>query len=97
MNEEQQRRENELIAETLVGDEAETFKVSELGRCLLGIAEQDRRLALEELETVNPTDVPAIEALQRRAMHARNFEAWIDDLITKGRQALEVLKHESKD
>ncbi len=36
------------------------FLASDLGRCILGMAKQEIALALEELETADPTDAKRI-------------------------------------
>jgi len=87
---------NELIAEVLIGADAEKFLESDLGRCLVGMAQQERRIAMESLETVNPTDVPEIERLQRLAWNGRQFEQWIKELIERGKQAYNVMKGEDE-
>ena len=92
---ESQHRE-ELIAEVLIGEEAERFLDSELGQCLVGMAQQERQIAMEALENVNPTDVQEIERLQRQAWNGRHFELWIRELIDKGRQAYNVMKGEDE-
>lgn len=79
---------NELIAEALIGDEAKKFLESDLGKCLVGMAEHESQLAMEALATVNPTDVNAIERLQNRVALGRQFPAFLQELITRGDQAL---------
>lgn len=85
------------MAEALIGDEAKKFVESDLGQTLIGMAAQEIEAAQLALETVNPTDVPAIEALQRQAKFGRSFEGWLIELITKGEHALEIARHESKE
>ncbi len=87
----------ELIAEALIGDEAERFVETELGKTILGMAKQEVMAAQEELEKVDPDNVKKIRDLQNQAWRARSFESWLVELITKGRQALEVHKHESQE
>lgn len=79
---------DEIIAEALIGDEAKKFLESDLGRCLVGMANQEAAAALEALASVNPTDVPAIERLQNRAKLGRMFEDFLKELISAGETAL---------
>jgi len=79
---------DELIAEAEIGDEAREFIASDLGKTLLGMAEQEVKLAQEALETVEPSDEKKITALQNQAKVARNFEQWLVELISKGENAL---------
>jgi len=85
--------DDELIAAAELGDEAKRFLESDLGKCLLGMAQQEVALAQEKLERVSPTDVEAIRALQNQAQLGRQFEAWLLELLDKGNNALEVFKH----
>ena len=86
-----------LIAEALIGDEAKRFLESDLGRCLLGMADQEAEAARIGLETVNPNDTKAVIALQNRAALGRMFKGWLAELYTRGEQSLEVWKHEFGD
>lgn len=81
-----------LIAEAELGDEAKKFIESDLGKCLLGMAQQEVALAQEALETVVPTDVEKIRTLQNQAKLGRQFEQWLLELLDKGESALEVWK-----
>lgn len=88
--------DEELIAETLIGEEARKFVESDLGKTVLGMADQEIRSAQEALESVNPTDVAAIEKLQQQAKFGRSFNAWLSELITRGEQALQAYKQQQK-
>lgn len=87
----------ELIAEALIGDEAKRFLESDLGRCLLGMADQEADAARLGLETVDPSDTKAVVALQNKAALGRMFRSWLAELYTRGEQSLEVWKHEFGD
>jgi len=81
---------NALIAEAEIGDDARKFFESDLGKTLLGMADQDVRMAQEGLEDVEPTDTKKITSLQNQAKNARNFRKWLEELIDKGNAALEI-------
>jgi hypothetical protein len=81
---------DELIAEALIGDEAKKFVESELGRTVLGFAEQEVALALEALATVDPTDAEKIRELQNKAKLNRMFNDHLAQLITEGENALQA-------
>ena len=87
---------DDLIAEAEIGDEARRFVESDLGKTLLGMAEQDLKLAQEALEIVNPIDTAKIVLLQNQAKLARNFNSWLAELITKGETALNVWKQQQE-
>lgn len=80
--------ESEQIAQALIGEEAKKFLESDLGKCLVGMAEHESQLAMEALASVNPTDVPAIERLQNRVALGRQFGEFLKELIQEGENAL---------
>lgn len=88
---------DELIAEALIGEEAKKFRESDLGRTVLGMAEQELKEAQLALENVNPTDERAITALQNKAWRARQFGQWLDELITNGENALGLWRQNNND
>jgi hypothetical protein len=88
-------QDDELIAEAEIGDKAREFVESELGKTLLGMAQQEVTLAQEELETVDPSNTEKIRALQNQAKVARNFEQWLIELISKGENALTLWRQEN--
>lgn len=85
---------DELIAAAELGEEARRFLESDLGKCLLGMAQQEVELAQEALERVSPTDVEAIRSLQNKALMGRQFEQWLMELLDKGNNAMTVFKHQ---
>lgn len=85
-----------LIAEAELGEEARKFIASDLGRCLLGMSEQEVLAVHEELEKVDPTEIEKIRALQARIRHARNFGAWLSELVSRGEEALKVYQQQKE-
>lgn len=83
-----------LVAEALIGDEAEAFMNSELGRVVLGIAEQEAKVALEDLKSASVNDQERIRALQNTIWRCESFKQWLSELIDQGQQALEALRHD---
>lgn len=86
---------DELIAHAELGEEARNFIESELGKTILGMAQQEIDAALQSLALVDPTNTEQIRKLQNQAALGRMFAAWLGELINKGANALEVFKHES--
>lgn len=82
--------DDELIATAEIGDEARKFIESDLGKMLLGMAQQEIDAAREGLQDIDPSDTKAITALQNKAKTAGNFKTWLTELITNGEQALVV-------
>lgn len=87
----------ELIADAELGDEAKRFVESDLGKCILGMAQQEIMAAQEELETVDPDDSKAIQAIQNKAKLGRMFNQWLYELIDKGNAAMEVFTQQQKE
>lgn len=63
---------------------------SDLGKCLIGMAQQDAQAAQMELVGVDPTDVKKITALQNKAKLAEMFEDYVKELFERGENALQV-------
>ena len=81
-----------LYAENLLGEDAKGFLASDLGRTLVGFAQQEYVSALLALETVNPRACRRIQTLQNQAKVSRQFCSWLRDLISQGQQAEDALK-----
>lgn len=87
------REEAELIAEAVIGDEARQFIESELGRTMLGIADQEIENARLAMEMVDPHDHKAVMKLQNEIALGRRFKGWLIELLNRGENALEVYRH----
>ena len=87
-------RLDELIAEAELGEEARNFLNSDLGKCLIGMAQQEVMAAQQALLGANPEDRQKITELQNKARLGLFFEQWLVELISKGEEALNVYKHE---
>ncbi len=83
---------DELKAQVLIGDDAENFVNSELGRTVLGMAEQDLKASIIAFDQADITDHKAIAKIQQDVRVARRFDAYLIELITKGREALQAWK-----
>ena len=83
-----------LGAEAILGDEADKFMRSDLGKIVLGLAAQEAELAISKLKTVDPADYLAIQTLQNEIWRAESIEQWLRDLILEGDQALKIIEHD---
>lgn len=81
-----------LMAEAILGDDAEKFLKTDLGRYLLESARQEATGALHELKTVSPIDKEKITELQNKVWRAESIEGWLTGLINAGQQAREILE-----
>lgn len=82
---------NTLIAEAILGKDAEEFLNTELGRYIIERAEAEEKEAIEELTNVWPWNRRKIQRLQNQIWRVRSLKGWFADLIVSGRQALQTL------
>lgn len=81
-----------LVAEAILGKDAEEFLASDLGRYIVARIDEEERTALDGLAEVWPWRRRRIEQLQAQLWRARSFKSWLGDLIVAGKQALEHLE-----
>ena len=87
-------REDELQAEMVIGDDARRFLESELGRTILGMADQEKTGALLGLAQVDASDAAKIRELQNVIWRADAFAGWLAELIQRGQDAENILLSE---
>lgn len=88
-------QEEELQAEMIIGDDARRFLDSELGRTILGMAEQEKVNALGGLVTVDPADIEKVRELQNIIKRVDSLAGWLAELIQRGNDAGDILMHEN--
>ncbi len=81
-----------LMAEAILGQDAQDFINTELGQFLVRRADQEKKDALEQLARVSPQKKNRIRDLQAQVWRAESFLTWIAELITSGKQAEGVLE-----
>ncbi len=86
-----------LIAAAELGEQARKFLDSELGKVLIGLADQEVQLAQELLGEVNPTDTGAITELQNKVKVGKWFTQWLHELVDEGDQAISVFNQQKDD
>lgn len=79
------------FAQYELGQEADVFWQSELGKYALGCAKQDTDVALAKLKDVDPNDSKLIRELQNDVDRPARALGWLNDAIIKGREALHSL------
>lgn len=89
--------QDELVVEALLGEEADKFLKGDLGRYLIGCAEQEIQEALLALETADPGEAKDIQKLQNRVWRARSFSDWLKELVIRGDNALKVYKQQQEE
>ena len=86
--------DTEIIAEAMLGKDAEEFIQSDIGRYLVGCADQEIEEAVTLLKTVAPWRMRRIRELQNRIYRAESFKTWMYELVIKGRQALQQMEED---
>lgn len=86
----------ELYAEAVLGKDAEEFLSSDIGRFLIGRAEQEASEAMELLKKCYPWRRRRIAQLQSEIWRAESIQSWLGELIIRGRQALSQLEQQEE-
>jgi hypothetical protein len=86
-----------LMAEAVLGRDAEEFLNTELGRYILGRCEQEIAEAQDQLSSVSPWRRRRIQQLQNEVWRAQSMKAWLGELITNGRSAEASLEEQEHD
>lgn len=76
-----------MLAEAILGRDAEDFCKSELGRFILGRCDQEIADAQDKLSRVSSWRRRRIQELQNDIWRAKNMKGWLMELIQNGRQA----------
>ena len=89
--------DQELLAEAVIGKDAEDFIQSDIGRYILGCAEQESNEAMEQLKRVYPWRRRKIQELQNQIYRAESIQSWLAELVIKGKQAIQQLDGDNDD
>lgn len=76
-----------LFAEAALGRDAKEFFHTDLGRYLIGCAQQEYAAAMAKLKTVAWWRRRKILELQNQAWRAEHFMVWLRDLVIRGKAA----------
>lgn len=81
-----------LIAEIDLGVQAREFVNSDLGRYIIGCAQQEIADAQDKLERISPWRRRRIQEVQNQAWRARTLLAWIRSLLVSGKAAEDAIQ-----
>lgn len=81
-----------LYAQVLMGDQAEEFFRTDLGRYILGHIEQEVADYVELLKHADPSNISEIIRLQSAIKVAESVPKYFAELIQEGRQALQIME-----
>jgi hypothetical protein len=85
-----------LFAEAALGRDAREFFDTDLGRYMVGCAQQEYAAAMAKLKTVAWWRRRRIVQLQNEAWRAEQFMVWLRDLIIKGTGAEMALEEQEE-
>jgi hypothetical protein len=80
-----------LLAEAMLGKDAEEFLTSDIGRYLLGRCEHEIEEAQDLLSTVAPWRRNRIKQLQNEIWRAKSVRVWLAELVSNGQRAEQLL------
>jgi hypothetical protein len=88
---------DQIKAEVILGQEAEDFVASDLGKVVLGMAKQDFEDACLAFCDVNLTDSAKVAKIQQDARVAKALDRYLSELITRGHEAFGAFKQQQKE
>ncbi len=77
-----------LLAEAMLGEDALAFSRSDIGRYLIGRANQEIKVATDALKTVHPWRYRRVGYLQNKIAVAERVKSWLLEAIVSGRTAI---------
>jgi hypothetical protein len=86
-----------LMAEAILGRDAEEFLNTELGQFILGRCEQEIQEAQAQLSRVSPWRRNRIRQLQNEVWRAQSVKQWLGELIANGKAAEASLDEQEHD
>jgi hypothetical protein len=81
-----------VVESAVLGKEAEDFLTSRIGQYLITRVDSEIEEARLALETTSPWRRRRIQDLQARIWRAQSFKGWMADIITDGRNALQLIE-----
>lgn len=85
---------DELKEQVFAGQEAEDFINGRVGQKMIELARREVDAAALEMRDVDLKDEKALRDIQNRIWRATQFEAWLEEIITAGRESFKQLKGE---
>lgn len=85
-----------LFHEAALGKDAEDFFRSDIGRYMVGCAQQEYALAVVKIKTVAPWRFIRIRELQNEMWRAEKFMEWLRDLLIQGKAAEITLREDEE-
>ena len=87
--------EDPVVRTATLGKQVEDFLNTDIGKYLIGRAEEESQQALDKLKVVSPWRRTRIRDLQAQVWRAESFQQWLGNAIVEGQHALEMLQDEA--
>ncbi len=85
-----------LMAEAVLGKDAEEFLNTDIGRYMMGRCEQEIDEAQDLLSRVSPWRRRRITELQNQIYRAKSLKSWLIELVNNGNAAQAVLTEDNE-
>lgn len=83
-----------LVRTATFGKQVEDFLDTDIGKYLVGRAEQECNEALDKLKVVSSWRRRRIRDLQAQVWRAEAFQQWLGNAIVEGQHALQMLQED---
>lgn len=83
-----------LYAEAMLGEDAKEFLASDVGRYLIGRAEQEAEEAADKLKRISPWRRRRITELQNEIWRAESVRGWLIEMVKAGDSATHALEQQ---
>lgn len=87
-------RDDPLVETAILGQEAEQFLGSEIGKYLLARAELEAAEGMAALKRVFPFRWRRVMQLQNQVYRAESILGWLEDVVRDGAAAMKIIEGE---
>ncbi len=79
------------VRRAIFGKQVDNFLGSDIGKYLMMRAIDESKEALQAFRTCDPSDAVQVAELQRQINQAEKFQQWLEEAVSDGLQAMNVL------
>lgn len=87
---------DDLEQQIVVGDDAENFVLTNLGKAMLEIADKDADAAALEFAECDLTNQDKVAKIQQDLRTAMRFPSYLAELVQRGREALTAYQQQEE-
>ena len=96
MSEEDLTTEEHIIVATF-GEQVQNFMNSDVGRYLIGRADQQSEEAFFQFKHCDVNDVEKVRSLQNTILRSEEFKLWLGEAVQDGLHSLNILENRSEE